>query len=90
MVRTGMGGRFIQYFAIFQYLREMWDISLSVSIPSNLGNESLSYGETYEDFISSNAVEFNMTKLDENHITMEIKYKGRDEFFYKITALKSL
>lgn len=75
--------------ALSQWLTQLWDLSLSISVPSNLGDDNLNYGETYEDFISSNAVEFNMIESDKNHIIVEIKYKGRGDFFYEIKILSS-
>lgn len=76
--------------ALSQWLRKMWDISLSINIPCSLNDEVYNYGETYEEFIASKDIEFNQLKLNENHIHIEIKYKGRNDFYYEISIQKHL
>lgn len=74
--------------ALSQWLRRVWDISLSINIPCSLNNEVFNYGETYEDFIASKDVEFTLFNIEKEHIRIEIKYRGRSDFFYEISILK--
>lgn len=72
--------------AFSQWLKEMWDVSLSIAVPSAPSNEN--YGETYMDFIGSKDVEFSLFKVDKHHHRIEIKYKGRSDFYYEISILE--
>lgn len=72
--------------ALSQWLKEMWDVSLSIAAPSPPNNEV--YGETYSDFIESNDVEFTLFEVDKNHLRMQINYKGRNDFYYEISIIK--
>lgn len=72
--------------AFSQWLKEMWDVSLSISAPSAPSNEV--YGETYIEFIESKDVEFTLFKVDQYHFRIEIKYKGRNDFYYEISIIK--
>lgn len=76
--------------ALSQWLRKMWDISLSINIPCSLNDEIFNYGETYEEFIASKDIEFNLFKLNENNNRIEIKYKGRNDFYYEISIQEQL
>lgn len=64
----------------------MWDVSLSISAPSPNSNEV--YGETFNDFIESKDVEFTLFEVDKDHLRIEIKYKGRNDFYYEISIIK--
>ncbi len=72
--------------ALSQWLKEMWDVSLSISAPSPNSNEV--YGETFNDFIESKDVEFTLFEVDKDHLRIEIKYKGRNDYYYEISIIK--
>lgn len=72
--------------AFSRWLKVMWDVSLSISAPSAPNNEA--YGETYDDFIESKDVEFTLFTVDKDHIRVEVKYIGRNDFYYTISIVK--
>ncbi|EPO6600059.1 hypothetical protein U2F15_15960 [Acinetobacter baumannii] len=74
--------------ALSQWLRQMWDMFLSINIPCSLNGEVYTYGETYQDFIASKDVEFNLVNTEEDRIRLEIRYRGRSDFWYEISLLK--
>lgn len=73
--------------ALSRWLKEMWDMSLSISAPS-APNKVFNYGETYEEFIGSKDVEFSLFEVDKNHICINIKYRERNDFYYEISIIK--
>lgn len=74
--------------ALSQWLRRMWDGFLSINIPSSPKDEIFNYGETYEEFIASKDVEFKLFNVEKDHIRIEIKYTGRNDFYYEILIQK--
>lgn len=74
--------------ALSQWLRKVWDMFLSINIPYSPNDEVYTYGETYQDFIGSKDVEFNQVIIEKDRIQLEIRYRGRSDFWYEISILK--
>lgn len=72
--------------AIFHWLEEMWNCSLSVNIPYSSDLNIINYGQEFSEFISSKDVEFKIIESNEKRIVMEFRYKGYDKYFYSISA----
>ena len=72
--------------AIFQWLKEMWDCSLSVNIPYSSDLNTINYGQEFAEFISSKDVEFKIIESNKRSIVIEFRYNGYDNYFYSISA----